>query len=109
MVRYDNPIVPFHTSSYLFRIFHTYKFTNFRRNSSERTVNRFGSYQCVNERESVRRIGLETPHRLKSCSETDLHGEHKRRRWHISHGPMLFTVRAIILPWLILIICIILC
>ena len=56
-------------------------------------MNRFGSYQCVNESECVRRIGSETPHRHKWSSETDLYGEHKGRRWHISHGSMLFTVR----------------
>ena len=60
-------------------------------------MNRFGSYQCVNERECVRRIGMETAHRHQWCSETDLYGEYKRRRWHISHGSMLFTVRNIIL------------
>ena len=60
-------------------------------------MNRFGSYQCVNERECVRRIRLETADRHKWCSETDLYGEYKRNRWHISHGSMLFTVRNIIL------------
>ena len=65
-------------------------------------MNRFGSYQCVNESECVRRIGSETPHRHKWSSETDLYGEHKGRRWHISHGSMLFTVRNIVISYSIL-------
>ena len=105
MVRSDNPIVLFQTllsSSYSYCISCTYTFAHFRRNSSERIVNRFGSYLCVNERECVGGIGSETPHRHKWCSETDLYGEYKRRRWHISHGSILFTVRIIILSWSIL-------